>query len=112
MAYEYNGKTIETDTNGYLVNVEDWDEGLAEVIAKENAITLDEKAWDIINYLRDEYFNNNQNQPNDRTIIKAMSKQWGTKVGQRDLYKYFPKGPSKQAALVAGLPETKRKGGY
>lgn len=113
MAYEYDGKTIETNENGYLTNLEDWSEGLAQVIADEEGLgALTEKHWDIINYLRDEYFNNAQNQPNERTILKAMSDKWGGKVIQKDTFSLFPLMPSKQGGKVAGLPESRRKGGY
>ena len=113
MAYEYDGKTIETNENGYLNNLEDWSEGLAQVIANEEGLDeLTEKHWDIINYLRDEYINNAQNQPNERTILKAMSDKWGGKVIQKDTFSLFPLMPSKQGGKVAGLPESRRKGGY
>jgi TusE/DsrC/DsvC family sulfur relay protein len=113
MAYEYDGKTIETNENGYLNNLEDWSEGLAQVIANEEGLgELTEKHWDIINYLRDEYINNAQNQPNERTILKAMSDKWGGKVIQKDTFSLFPLMPSKQGGKVAGLPESRRKGGY
>ncbi len=54
MALEVGGKTIETTPTGYLVNLEDWTEEIAEIIAKEEGIELTEKHWDVINYLRDE----------------------------------------------------------
>lgn len=112
MAYEVNGKTIETNDNGYLLNIEDWNEEVAAAIAAEEGITLSEKAWDLINFLRDEFINNGGNQPNDRNIIKAMSDKWGEKVASKDLYELFPMQPSKQAGKIGGLPESRRKGGY
>ncbi|HEC19178.1 MAG TPA: TusE/DsrC/DsvC family sulfur relay protein [Gammaproteobacteria bacterium] len=112
MALELNGKTIETTDNGYLVDVADWSEDLAEVIAKEEGIELTEKHWDLINYLRDEYLNHGGNQPNTRNIIKAMGEKWGGKPSQKDLYELFPKDPSKQGGRIAGVPESRRKGGY
>ena len=112
MAYEFDGKTIETDANGFLVNQNDWSEELARFIADKEGIELSEKHWDLINYLRDEYFNNGGSQPNTRSIVKAMSDKWGTKASQKDVYDLFPKDPSKQGGRVAGLPETRRKGGY
>ncbi|MBD3620136.1 MAG: TusE/DsrC/DsvC family sulfur relay protein [Chromatiales bacterium] len=113
MAYEVNGKTIEADANGYLVNLEDWNEDVAKVIAEAESIgELTDKHWDIINYLRDEYINNGNNQPNERTILKAMGDKWGGRIGQKDTFALFPGMPSKQAGKVAGLPETRRKGGY
>lgn len=112
MAYEFDGKTIETTANGFLVNQEDWSRELAEHIAGVERITLTERHWDLIEYLRDEYFNNAQNIPNTRTIVKAMADKWGEKVDQRTLYELFPLDPSKQGGRVAGLPESRRKGGY
>ena len=75
-------------------------------------IELTPRHWDLIDYLRDEYINNNQSTPNTRTIIKAMSERWGEKVEQKALYDLFPLDPSKQGGRIAGLPESKRKGGY
>lgn len=112
MAYEFQGTTIETDANGFLVNHEDWSEDLAKHIAELEGIELSDKHWDLINYLRDEYVNNGGTQPNTRTICKAMSDKWGTKVSQKDVYDLFPLDPSKQGGRIAGLPESRRKGGY
>ncbi|MCB1869179.1 MAG: TusE/DsrC/DsvC family sulfur relay protein [Gammaproteobacteria bacterium] len=107
MSYEVTG-------NGYLVNLEDWNEEVAKEIAEKEGVTLSEKAWDVIHYLRDEYFNNNGNQPNERNMVKHFKDVWtdmGT-VDAKALYAHFPMGPAKQAGKIAGLPETKRKGGY
>lgn len=114
MSYEANGKTIEADANGYLVNHEDWSEDVAKAIAEAEGITLSDRAWEIINYLRDEYFNNSANQPNERNMVKHFKALWTDlpKVDAKALYVHFPMGPAKQGSKIAGLPETKRKGGY
>ena len=112
MSIEFNGKTIETTPMGFLVNQEDWSKDLAEFIADQEGVTLTPKHWDLINYLRDEYFNNSGNQPNTRNIVKAMADKWGTNVIQKDVYDLFPKDPSKQGGRISGLPESRRKGGY
>lgn len=112
MGYEVNGKSIETDANGFLKNTEDWDKSVAEHIAANEGLALTQRHWDIIDYLRDCYFNHNNEQPNTRTIVKAMSEKWGKTVVQKDVYDLFPKDPSKQGGRVAGLPESRRKGGY
>jgi tRNA 2-thiouridine synthesizing protein E len=111
MSIEVNGKTIETDKNGYLVNVEDWNEDVCKVLAEQDGIALGPEHWDLINYLRDEYINNGGHQPNTRHICKAMSDKWGRNVSQKDVYDLFPRDPSKQGGRVAGLPESRRKGG-
>lgn len=112
MSIEVNGKTIETNANGYLTNIEDWNEEVAKTIADQESIELTDKHWDVINYLRDEYINNAGNQPNTRTMVKAMGAQWGQKIEAKALYDLFPKDPSKQAGRIGGLPESRRKGGY
>lgn len=113
MSYEFNGKTIATNDNGYLEDHHDWSEELAQHIADvEEVGELTERHWDIIHFLRDEYFNNNGNQPNERQIIKAMSDKWGRKTSSKEMYELFPHMPSKQGGKVAGLPESRRKGGY
>ncbi|MDH5648084.1 MAG: TusE/DsrC/DsvC family sulfur relay protein [Gammaproteobacteria bacterium] len=112
MAIEFNGKTIETTANGYLVDHGDWTKELGEHLAKEEGLDLTQKHWDLIEFLRDEFINNNGNQPNTRNIVKAMSDKWGGKISQKDVYDLFPKDPSKQGGRIAGLPESRRKGGY
>lgn len=112
MAVEVNGNNFETTETGYLANVEEWTEDVASALAAQEGIELSERHWDVINYLRDEFFNNNGNQPNNRSIIKDMSSKWGQKVTNKEIFDLFPGNPSKQAGLIAGLPESRRKGGY
>ncbi len=112
MSFEFDGNTIETNEAGYMANQEDWSEDLARHMAAADHIELGERHWDVINFLREEYFDNNQTQPNTRTIVKAMSAAWGEKIKQGDLYELFPGDPSKQGGKIAGLPESRRKGGY
>jgi tRNA 2-thiouridine synthesizing protein E len=106
------GKEVQTDANGYLVDPNDWSETIAEALAAQEGVALTEKHWDVINYLRDEFLNHGGNQPNERTILKAMSDRWGVKLTSKDMYDLFPHMPSKQGAKISGLPESRRKGGY
>jgi TusE/DsrC/DsvC family sulfur relay protein len=112
MALEVDGKTIETTENGYLVNLEDWTQAVGQAIADVDKLEMTEKHWDVVNYLRDEHFNNGGAEPNERTILKAMSKQWGSKATSKDMYNMFPEMPSKQGRKIAGLSQSTRKGGY
>jgi TusE/DsrC/DsvC family sulfur relay protein len=112
MALEVEGKTVETTENGYLVNLEDWSEAVAEAIAKADNLELTEQHWDIVNYLREQHFDHGGNEPNERTIMKDMGKKWGSKPSSKDMYGLFPEMPSKQGRKIAGLPQSTRKGGY
>ncbi|MGW8269458.1 MAG: TusE/DsrC/DsvC family sulfur relay protein [Burkholderiales bacterium] len=113
MSYEVNGKTLETTETGFLVSQDDWDKDVAEVIAASEGITLTQDHWDVIDYLREAYFEHNGEQPNNRAILKAMQEKWADrKVDNKTLFDLFPGNPSKQAGMIAGLPESMRKGGY
>ncbi len=112
MAIEVNGKTIETTPTGFLAELSDWDEDVAKALADIEGIELTEKHWDVINYLRDEYYNNAQNQPMERALLKDIGKKWGKKPTSKEVYQLFPLAPTKQGTKIAGLPELTRKGGY
>jgi tRNA 2-thiouridine synthesizing protein E len=113
MTYEVNGRTIETTENGFLANQDDWDKDVAAAIATAEGLTLTQDHWNVIEYLRDAFFNHNGEQPNNRAILKAMQEKWsGRKVDNKTLFDLFPGNPSKQAGMIAGLPESMRKGGY
>ena len=113
MAYEVNGKTLEATSTGYLVNPEEWNDEVGKVIAMAEGLELTQDHRDVIEYLRDAYFNHNGELPNNRTILKAMQDKWpGRKVENKTLFDLFPGNPSKQAGKIAGLPESVRKGGY
>jgi len=113
MALEVNGKSIEVDGNGNLVNPNDWNEDVAKALAAADDTMgeLTQEHWDVLNYLRNMYFDENE-QPMERVINKGMGKIWGKKVSSKDLYVLFPGAPSKQGNRIAGLPYVARKGGY
>jgi tRNA 2-thiouridine synthesizing protein E len=113
MSYEVNGKTLEATETGFLVSQEDWDKDVAAAIAQAEGLALTRDHWDVIDFLRDAYFNHNGEQPNNRAILKAMQEKWaGRKVDNKTLFDLYPGNPSKQAGKIAGLPESMRKGGY
>jgi len=113
MEYDLNGAMVAANENGYLEDETDWTQELGVMIAETEEIEMTDKHWDVVNYLRSEFLDNHGNQPNMRNITKAMQKSWGDKkVDTKAVYALFPAGPSKQAGKIAGLPESRRKGGY
>ena len=74
MGFEYNGSSIETDENGYLVTLEDWSEGVAEKLAEDEEIEMNGEHWENINYLRD-YFQEFQIAPAIKVLTKAIAKK-------------------------------------
>jgi tRNA 2-thiouridine synthesizing protein E len=113
MGYEVNGRTLEATETGFLVSADDWDRDVAAAIAAAEGVELTPDHWDVIEYLREAYFDHNGEQPNNRAILKAMQEKWpGRQVDNKTLFDLFPGNPSKQAGKIAGLPESMRKGGY
>ena len=105
MTIEANGKTYETDEEGYLANLNDWNKDLAEAMATEDKINLSEDHWEIINFLR-EYYEEYQIAPAVRVLTKAVGKKLGKEKGNsKYLDELFPYGPGKQACKFAGLPK-------
>ena len=101
---EVNGKTYETDEEGYLVNLTDWDVDVANYIAKTENIDMTDQHWEVINFLR-EYFEEYQIAPAVRVLTKAIGKKLGPEKGTSEyLYGLYPYGPGKQACKIAGLP--------
>jgi tRNA 2-thiouridine synthesizing protein E len=102
---EVNGKTYETDEEGYLVNLTDWDVDVANYIAKTENIDMTDQHWEVINFLR-EYFEEYQIAPAVRVLTKAIGKKLGPEKGTSEyLYGLYPYGPGKQACKIAGLPK-------
>lgn len=105
MAIEVNGQTIETDEEGYLVNLGDWNEDVAKVLAGQDELELTNNHWEVIAFLR-EYYEEYQIAPAVRVLTKAIGKKMGPDKGNsKYLYELFPYGPAKQACRFAGLPK-------
>ncbi|NOY67196.1 MAG: TusE/DsrC/DsvC family sulfur relay protein [Gammaproteobacteria bacterium] len=105
MAIEIGGKSIETDEEGYLVDLSDWTEEIALELAKSESLEMDEPRWEVVNFLR-EYYDEYQIAPAVRVLTKAIGKKLGKDKGNsKYLYELFPYGPGKQACKIAGLPK-------
>jgi tRNA 2-thiouridine synthesizing protein E len=105
MGIEVNGTTYETDEEGYLVNLADWNKDIAEAIAKAENVEMSDNHWEVVNFLR-EYYDEYQIAPAVRVLTKAIGKQLGVDKGNsKYLYELFPYGPAKQACKIAGLPK-------
>ena len=105
MTIEVNGKTMDTDEEGYLLDLSEWEPGVADVMAKEDGSELSDNHWEVINFLRS-YYDEYQIAPAVRVLTKAIGKKLGKDKGNsKYLYELFPYGPAKQACRYAGLPK-------
>lgn len=103
-----NGKEIETDSEGYIRNLDEWSEDFAVALAKQEELELTEEHWDVVRYLR-EYYQEHSVQAQVRNMIKHFAEVWGKERGNNHyLHAIFPKGgPQKQGNRLAGLLRTK-----
>ena len=102
---EVDGKALEVDDDGYLVDWQEWSEGVATQMAKDEGLELTEEHWEIIKFLRD-YFQKYQIAPMIKILTKEIGKTMGKEKGNtKYLYTLYPAGPAKQACKYAGLPK-------
>ena len=90
---------IERDAQGFLVHSEQWNEQVAERTARENGIEeLTRRHWQVINSMHNAYFDHGAS-----PWIRMISRVSGVPI--RELFRLFPKGPSRLVAKVAGIPK-------
>lgn len=102
---DFEGKSYEIDEDGYLTDWQEWNEGIAGLMAKEDGLELGEAHWEVIKFLRD-YFEKFQIAPMIKILTKELKKKYGKEKGNtKYLYELYPAGPAKQACRYAGLPK-------
>lgn len=103
-----DGKKIFTDSEGYLVNPDDWSEAFVRAEAQHEGLELTSEHWEIIRFQRD-WYARNARQASVRDMIKHFRELWGKEKGSNHyLHQIFPRGgPQKQGNRLAGLLRTK-----
>lgn len=104
MKFITGDQSANSNSNGFLLDLDDWSDDIARAIAAEQSIEMTDAHWEIVRYLR-QYYDEFGLTPNIRLLAKVLIKQFGQDKGsQKYLYTLFPKGPSYQGCLIAGLP--------
>ncbi|EFO43812.1 sulfurtransferase TusE [Vibrio parahaemolyticus AN-5034] len=83
--FVYNGKEIETDAQGYLLDHTQWEEGMIELLAKEEDIELTDAHLEVVHFVRDFYEEFNTS-PAVRMLVKAMEKRTAQKSNSKYLF--------------------------
>jgi|TARA_B110000438_G_scaffold152103_1_gene146097 tRNA 2-thiouridine synthesizing protein E len=93
------------DKEGYLRELADWNEEVADYLAQQENIKLNASHWEVINLLRN-FYRRHQASPATRALINLVKRELGTKKG-RSVYlmKLFRGSPAKTANKIAGLPK-------
>jgi tRNA 2-thiouridine synthesizing protein E len=99
---------VEIDSEGYLVDPQDWSEAFALALAAEDGLALSVEHWELIRWLRARYARHGT-QASVRDMIAHFRGVWDReRAGNRYLHRLFPRGgPQKQGNRLAGLLRTK-----
>jgi tRNA 2-thiouridine synthesizing protein E len=95
---------LETDKDGYLKHLNDWNPEVAQWLAMQVRIELTTEHWDVIHALRRFYADTGVS-PAMRILVKIVKQQVSIDKGNSiHLLTLFPDSPAKLAAKIAGLP--------
>ncbi len=105
MELKVDRSIIKTTKQGFLIDLNDWNETVAIEIARLDELDLSAAHWEIIFFIQN-YYQTYKHLPNARIFTKAIKKKLGEEKGNsRYLHKLFPEGPLKYACKIAGLPK-------
>jgi len=105
---EVGGRRVATDSEGYLLDRDQWSEAFALAQAGREGLELTAAHWEVIRFLRDFYADHGV-QAQVRAMIRHFTELWGPERGSNHhLHDMFPRGgPQKQGNRLAGLLRTK-----
>jgi tRNA 2-thiouridine synthesizing protein E len=105
---DVDGRRVETDSEGYLVDRNEWSEAFVHALARQESLALTPQHWEVIHFLRD-YYAIHGVQAQVRVMIRHFGKIWGLEHGMNHrLHEMFPRGGrQKQGNRLAGLLRTK-----
>jgi tRNA 2-thiouridine synthesizing protein E len=105
MSLLVDGREIALDKDGFLVDLADWNEAVAEALADREELALEADHWEILRLLR-EFYAEFQLSPATRPLIKYTALKLGADKGNSlHLNRLFKGTPAKLAAKLAGLPK-------
>ena len=96
---------LSLDKEGYLKNLDDWNEEIAVELAAAEQIRLGAAHWEVIKLLR-AFYQRHQLSPATRALVNLVKRELGPDQG-RSVYlmKLFGGSPAKTASKIAGLPK-------
>ena len=103
MPLEVAGTALPVDDEGYLIDPAQWNEQVAEELARQEHIVLTDEHRAVIRFMR-EYYDQHHIAPDARHVMKHLAKVKGAgSKGRNDLFVLFPYGYVKQACKIAGM---------
>lgn len=92
------------DREGYLTDISEWSKEVAEELARQSGIFLNDNHWQLITLVRD-FYRETGVSPTMRPLVKLVRERIGVHLGTSiALMKLFPGNPAKLIAKISGLP--------
>ena len=91
-------KEVDVNEEGYLIDFNQWDREVAECIAGECEIVMEEKHWEVIEYIQEKHQNS------EPLSIRGIKKSGVINI--KEFYGLFPGGPLKKATMIAKKPKS------
>lgn len=98
-----NPELERTDPEGHMAGLEHWSPIIAQKVAQEEGIVLEEEHWQVIYCLRERYRSEGPAR-SARELMRLLERDFSGMGGRQHLYTLFPRGPIAQACRIAGLP--------
>lgn len=91
------GVTVQVNDEGYFTNPSQWTKEIAVEIAKEENITLTDKHFAVLEFLRQKHM------AGDPLTIRKVGASGIVDI--KEFYQLFPGGPLKISSRIAGIPK-------
>lgn len=96
---------LDLDKEGFLRDLEQWDEQAAAILASNEGIELTAAHWEILRLLR-EFYRRYQSSPASRALSNYVKRELDAeKARSAYLMRLFGGSAAKTAAKLAGLPK-------
>lgn len=96
---------LDLDKEGFLRNLDDWNEDAAAILASNAGIELTAAHWEILRLLR-EFYRRYQSSPASRALSNYIKRELDQdKARSAYLMRLFGGSAAKTAAKLAGLPK-------
>lgn len=95
--------SVPTDEEGYLLEPDDWNEPIAEELARQENLALTDEHRKVLRFMR-VYYGEHRVAPDARFVIKYLANDVGLgAAAHKRLFQLFPYGYVKQACRIAGM---------
>lgn len=93
----------ECDDEDCLLDPAQWSRAHAPLLAARDKLALTEAHWEVIDFIRD-WYAENESVPEARRVIQHLAANHDDKrAAKRALYELFPLGYGQQACRIAGM---------